>query len=319
MTVPEDGVSENGVSAAVVSAAGRRALDDVRDATCSDGAPSARNLIVTVFGDVVLPADAEAELTVTALADLLADFGVNERLVRTSLSRIAADGLLTSRSTGRRSHYRVDPEALELFRTADRRIYHRPSPTWDGSWTVVVLDGNEATAARRARLRQELAWTGLGTVAPNVMASPVVEPSVAAAVIERVGGFSQVLVMRSTLHDGPGVVGRDELARRAIELDELGERYAAVADRFAVLTTELLDDVDDRTAAKVRLLLVSTFRRVALLDPQLPAELLPADWPGDRARAEADRVYRAVARAADRHVRAVTGLSVTTDPGRFTR
>lgn len=293
------------------------AVADLRAATCSDGAPSARNLIVTVFGDVVLPAGDDAELTVAGLADLLADFGVNERLVRTSLSRIVADGLLTVRSIGRRSQYGVHPDSLDLFRTADRRIYRRETLDWDGSWTVVVLDGNEATPARRARLRQELAWTGLGTVAPNVMASPVVDPAEAADVVARVGGFSRVVVMRSTLHDGAGVVGRDELARRAIELDELGDGYARFVDRFERLTDDALATLDDRTATKARLLLVAAFRRLALVDPQLPAELLPSGWAGDRARAEAGRVYRATCRASDRHIASITTLRVHTDPGRF--
>lgn len=294
-------------------------IEDVRGAACSDGAPSARNLIVTVFGDVVVPAGDATELTVADLAAVLAGFGVNERLVRTSLSRIVADGLLVARSSGRRSFYRVHPDALDLFRSADRRIYRPSTEPWDGSWTLVVLDGNEASPSRRARLRHELGWAGFGTVAPNVMASPVVEPDAVIDTVARVGGFSNVLVTRSTLHDGDGVLGRDELVRRAVELDELEASYATFSDRFAALGDDDLARLDDALALKTRLLLVSTFRRVALADPQLPPELLPADWAGQRARREADRVYRAVCAAADREVTTLTGLRAATDPGRFAR
>lgn len=294
-------------------------IADIRAAACSDGAPSARNLIVTVFGDVVLPAGDDVELTVADLTALLAGFGVNERLVRTSLSRIVRDGLLVPRSCGRRSFYRVHPEARELFRTADRRIYRGSTTSWDGSWTLVVLDGNEATPAKRARLRQELAWAGLGTVAPNVMASPVTDPDVVIDTVARVGDFSNVLVTRSTLREGKGVLDRDKLVRRAVELDELEASYVAFSDRFAALSDEGLAQLDDALALKTRLLLVSTFRRIALLDPQLPPELLPAGWAGERARRVADHVYRSVSPAADRCIRAATNLDVASDPGRFVR
>lgn len=298
---------------------------DLDGAVCSDGAPSARNLLVTVFGDVVLPAGdggpdggPDGEVTVGQLTELLEPFGVNERLVRTSLSRIANDGLLTARAEGRRSFYRVADEARRTFRTADQRIYRTPTDDWDGSWTIVVLDGTEATAARRSRLRQELAWAGLGTVGPNVMASPVVPAAAVAEVVERVGGFSRVLVSRSEIVEGDGLLGRDELMRRSCELDEIERRYADFADRFSRFDEATLAQLDPERAAKARILLVASFRRIALADPQLPASLLPAGWSGRRARDEARRVYAAVAPRSDDHISAVLARPLTTDPGRFT-
>ena len=293
------------------------AIVDLDGSVCSQGAPSARNLIVTVFGDIVLPVGDEAEITVQQLVELLAGFGTNERLVRTSLSRVAGDGLLASRSHGRRSFYRVAPDALGTFRTADRRIYRGLVDGWDGAWTIVVLDGNEATAEHRARLRQELAWAGLGTVAPNVMASPVVTADGVAEIVDGVGGFDNVLVSRSQIVDGHGLLGQGELARRAADLADVELRYAAFADRFERLDDELLGGLDDGRALKLRLLLVATFRRIALADPQLPGELLPDSWVGHRARDVARRVYAGVAGPSDRRVAEVLGRDVVTDPHRF--
>jgi phenylacetic acid degradation operon negative regulatory protein len=290
---------------------------DLDAAVCSDGAPSARNLLVTVFGDVLLPAGPDVEVTVQQLTELLAPFGVNERLVRTSLSRIAREGVLTARAEGRRSFYRVSDEAQRTFRVADRRIYLAPSDAWDGSWTIVVLDGSEATSARRAELRQELAWAGLGTVAPNVMASPVVPAAAVAEVVERIGGFERVLVSRAEVVRGAGLIGPDELVRRSSELDKIERRYADFADRFERFDDATLTHLDPERAAKARILLVATFRRIALADPQLPASLLPAGWSGRRARDEARRVYAALAVRSDEHLTAVTGRPIVTEPGRF--
>ena len=294
------------------------ALHDLDSAVCSDGAPSARNLLVTVFGDVVVPAGPETEVSVQGLTSVLADFGVNERLVRTSLTRLVNDDLLTVRSSGRRSSYRVAPTAIDLFAAADERIYRgRPDP-WDGHWTLVVLDGAESTPERRAMLRQELVATGLGVVAPNVLASPVVTPAIVADTVTRVGGFEQVLVTRSTVVPGAGLADPVALARRCVDLGEIEERYDALADRFAGFDDQMLGGLGDVRASKLRLLVVSTFRRVVLADPWLPRELLPPAWAGDRARREAARVYAAVAPRADHRLAMLLAHPVDTAPDRFT-
>jgi phenylacetic acid degradation operon negative regulatory protein len=108
-------------------------LRDLREAACSNGAPSARNLLVTVFGDALLPLGAGTTASVAVLTELLGDFGVSERLVRTSLTRLVNDGLLAVESEGRRSSYGVAPDAHDLFRQADERIYRGAGPDWDGS------------------------------------------------------------------------------------------------------------------------------------------------------------------------------------------
>src|SRR5690606_16022552 len=112
-------------------------------------------------------------VSVADLTTLLSPFGANERLVRTSLSRLAGRGLLEPNAVGRRSFYGVAPAAVERFLRADRRIYGPRHPVWDGRWTLVVIDGTEATPERRAAFRQTLAESGFGAVAPNVLASPV--------------------------------------------------------------------------------------------------------------------------------------------------
>ena len=293
------------------------AIADLDAAGCSDGAPSARNLLVTVFGDVVAPIGPETELTVQGLAAVLADFGASERLVRTSLTRLVNDDLLAARASGRRSFYRVAPTAIDLFAAADERIYRgRPEP-WDGHWTVVVLDGAESTPERRAVLRQALTVSGMGAVAPNVLASPIVSPLTAAETVRRVGGFEQVLVLRSNVVPGDGLIDPVTLTRRCVEIDQLEQRYAAIAQRFAAFDDRTLDGIDESGAAKLRLLVVSTFRRVVLADPMLPVELLPDDWAGTRARRETARVYRAVNARSDRHLAAILDRPVATSESRF--
>lgn len=281
------------------------ALDRLRGVDIAGGAPSARNLLVTLFGDAVLPHGTDVRVSVSSLTELLAPFGVSERLVRTSLTRLVNDGLLEVESVGRRSFYGVARAAVELFRQADARIYGPRRRPWDGKWTVVVVDGAEATSAARAQLRQRLTWAGLGVVAPNVMASPVVGPEEAAAVVEQMGEFRNVLVTRSEVFDGSGTIDEEELARRCAPLDAVASDYRAFVDDFGDIDRSTFDALTPVDAFALRVLLVAAYRRIVLVDPLLPEALLPDGWVGATARSVAAAVYGECVDLAERHLAAV--------------
>ena len=280
-------------------------LDRLRAVDIASGAPSARNLLVTLFGDALLPHGHDVRLSVGSLTALLAPFGVSERLVRTSLTRLVNDGLLDTASVGRRSFYGVSGSAAGLFRQADARIYGSRKRAWDGAWTIVVVDGAEATAAERAQLRQRLTWAGLGVVAPNVMASPVVTPEETAAIIDQMGGFRHVLVSRSEVFDGVSTIDEEELARRCAPLDEVAADYRAFVDDFGDLDRATFDALTPEDAFKLRILLIAAYRRIVLVDPLLPEALLPEGWAGAKARALAAFVYGGCVDAAERHLAVV--------------
>jgi phenylacetic acid degradation operon negative regulatory protein len=53
-----------------------------------------------------------------------------------------------------------------------------------------------------------------------------------------------------------------------------------------------------------RLLVIHEYRRIILRDPELPEELLPADWAGAAARALCRNLYRLTVPASERHLMA---------------
>src|SRR5437016_3169750 len=72
----------------------------------------AGSLLVTIFGDAIAPRG--AAVTLGSLIRLAAPFGLTERLVRTSVARLARDGWLAARRSGRRSEYRLTRGGAEL-------------------------------------------------------------------------------------------------------------------------------------------------------------------------------------------------------------
>ena len=81
----------------------------------------AGSLITTVFGDAIAPRG--GNVWVGSLINVMADFGINERLVRTSVFRLSKDGLLDVRQVGRRSFYGLTAQGARMFGQATQRIY----------------------------------------------------------------------------------------------------------------------------------------------------------------------------------------------------
>src|SRR5262249_18396191 len=97
-------------------------------------------------------------------------FGLTERLVRTSVARLAQDDWLVARRDGRRSEYRLTERGEQRFAEATQRIYSKGPDSWDGQWTLLVLPANGAR--RPEKLRETLRWLGFGQAGPGVFAHP---------------------------------------------------------------------------------------------------------------------------------------------------
>src|SRR5215469_11838486 len=114
------------------------------------------SLIITVFGDAILPRGGEVLLA--DLIKLLEAFSLNGSQVRTALSRLVAEGWLAAERQGRGSLYRPTETGRHRFAEATRRIYGGPPRTWSGEWHVLLLPQVE----HREELRKDLSWLGFG-------------------------------------------------------------------------------------------------------------------------------------------------------------
>src|SRR5207302_665777 len=197
----------------------------IRRALASDP-PRARSLIVTVWGDALAPHGGVVWLA--GLIRLMTPFGINERLVRTSVFRLVRDGWLTAQSHGRRSRYRLTREGMRRFDQAHHRIYTTANPVWDGEWEVVLAPPDAA----RQKLRDELAWEGFGTLAPGTYARPLRGDSALPRIVSALRLESRITVLRAK--DDPSL-GSASLAARvgtAWDLAALAADYRRFLARF---------------------------------------------------------------------------------------
>lgn len=250
-------------------------------------------------------------LPVAALVRLLTELGIDERAVRSSISRLKRRGLLRAERHGGTAGYALSDEALEILHEGDERIFHEQRAQLPDGWLLAVFSVPETERDKRHVLRTRLTRLGFGTAAPGVWLAPahLREPTVA-------------MLRRQHLTDYVELFHCDHLAfgelpqkvRQWWDLDELRRLY----EEFATTHGTALRRWRRRTrpapadafADYVRVL--TDYRRLPYLDPGLPEELLPVDWPGIGAAELFFSLRQRLEAAARQHVRQAVSRVVNT-------
>jgi len=256
------------------------------------------SLLITVFGDSIAPRGGAVPLG--SLIRLAAPFGLTERLVRTSVARLAREGWLAAQRSGRRSEYQLTRTGAQRFAAATRRIYGESPSVWDGKWTLVVVPPG---GPRRAPLREELKWLGFGQLNPSLFAHPGCTPGQARSWLRNVRGARDALLLQGISTD----LGNDRrLARRGWDLKDLARRYRRFVASFAPVESLLGPGaaLPADTAFLIRTLLIHEYRKIHLRDPLLPPALLPPHWVGTAAYEVCRRLYARVFPAAESYLSA---------------
>jgi phenylacetic acid degradation operon negative regulatory protein len=270
------------------------------------------SLLITIFGDSIAPRG--GAITLGSLITLAQPFGLTERLVRTSVARLAGDGWVLARRDGRRSEYRITPTGLFRFAEATRRIYGAIPDSWDGQWTLLIL--LPPTGGRRQDVRDQLRWLGFGQITPGVFAHPNWSLEEAREGLKGVDGTAEGLLLKSS---SEGSETDRRLVAAGWDLGELTRRYrrfletfTPVADAIGPTGEAVGAAATDEAAFIIRTLLIHEYRKIHLQDPLLPPALLPVNWVGAAAYDLSKHLYSAVFPAAERYLS--NTASTTTEP-----
>lgn len=266
-----------------------------------------RSIVFDVFGSYIRYQG--GSIAIGDMATILSWFGVTEDATRVTMSRMRREGWFTSRRHGRTSYYELSDRGWTLLQQGRSRIFDRHRDAWRGEWHIVVLQHDAGTGADRDRIRKELAWRGYAPMAPSTW----------------IGSRDQADGLPASLPDGVHVrtftarssAAQDdrELAAEHWDLDELAADYRSfLRDHESLMAESALASLSDEEALVKRTEITHEYRLFPFRDPDLPADLLPNDWPGyeahglflhlvdalaDRAWAAFDRVYARPPPAAD--------------------
>ncbi|MEA2837917.1 MAG: phenylacetic acid degradation operon negative regulatory protein [Bradyrhizobium sp.] len=242
------------------------------------------SIVITVFGDAIMPRGGSVWLG--TLLEFFKTLDIDSGVVRTAMSRLAADGWLERNKVGRNSYYRLAQKGWQTFDTAAKHIYNPQATDWTGRFELLLI----ANTADRDASREALKDAGFGSPLPGVWIAPSGVPVPEQAV--------QAIRLEVSAEDDSG----QRLLSESWPLQRTADAYLKFIKTFEPLRgwigrRERLSDADAFTA---RILLIHHYRRVVLRDPLLPAALLPQDWPGRAARQLCGEVFQGLLEPSER-------------------
>jgi phenylacetic acid degradation operon negative regulatory protein len=222
---------------------------------------SARSVLATAL----LGAD-QPHLTVGELVAVASLFGISDGAARTCLWRMVSNGELVSDG----GTYALAGGLLERRQRVDEasRIDDQAAPPWDGTWELAVVSLDRRSAADRLALRKAATALHLAELREGVWIRPDNLER------DRLPTLRAVLDRQCVHFHNAATAIPAETVRSLFSLDD----WATDARR---LTLAIRDGVED--LAYQFGLSVAVVRHLQL-DPLLPAELIPQEWPGQDLR-----------------------------------
>jgi len=234
-----------------------------------------RSLIVTVYG--LYARESGGWLSVSLLIRLLAELGVDEPAVRSAISRLKRRGLLVPSRRGGMAGYALSDQAREILAEGDQRIFSPPHARISDGWLLAVFSVPESERSRRHTLRSRLAALGFGTAAPGVWVAPAHRYELTRATLVRLGLDGYVNLFRADY------LAFADLAAAVRQWWDLTDLHEAYLDFIAAWQRADRRPPSAAAAFATWVKVLTDWRRLPYLDPGLPPELLPPDWPGTRA------------------------------------
>jgi phenylacetic acid degradation operon negative regulatory protein len=269
-----------------------------------------QGLAVTLLADYTL--STRASLPSAAIVALLAEAGVSHAGARAAISRLARRGVLEGSRQGRNSSYRLADGAALVLSTGGRTIVSwADSTVWDQQWTLIAFSLPRDEVVARRELRSRLRWLGYAPLYDGLWISPRQLTEHTRTRLARLA-FGTMTVFRARHVDLDSTIGRDPID--AWDTTAIAEQYDAFIRQWNPLPPRMnAAGITGAEAVRARTEVMDSYRRLPILDPQLPSQLLPPDWPREPARRLFAEVYDGLAVPAQDYVRAVASR-FTTEP-----
>ncbi len=254
------------------------------------GTPPVWSLVITVFGDSVMPRG--GVISASALSSIFHRLSIRGEALRVALHRLAKDGWIVRHRFGRNSHYALSDRGRAKFLPASRRIY-AVAPVLNGPWRLVAL--------RKPPLPETaMSKAGFLQISPTLFLGP------------RQAGKPPA--------NGEAIVGdvrhlpdwaRSALAPEPLQMD-YQRLHSVLSEQMATLRTAAGPEPLD--AVGLRTLIIHHWRRLLLRHADLPLEVMPEGWCGEDCRGLVLALHETLSRSADPWLDGAIGLRATHCP-----
>lgn len=286
-------------------------MDDYIDAPRSH----ANLLILTLYGDTVCPYGSTVWLG--SLIKLLSPLGISERLVRTSVYRLAEQNVLKSQQQGRRSYYTLTPRGLRQFDSAAKRIYAAGPLAWDGKWQMVFTNLSDLDQPQREALRKELEWMGFSRLREGLHIHPSMDSVTLHTMLKDREIHQQVAVFEAAATGNEQGSISNQLMAKCFDTQPTDALYSGLISTYQPLlvAAQQSSPLRPEYCFLVRTLLIHQYRHILLREPELPQELLPEKAISLQARQLVRQLYQLLTPHSDAYFLRTT----ESDNGSFSR
>ncbi len=256
-------------------------------------------LIMTLFGDSILPQG--GEIWLGSLVQLLQPLGISERLVRTSVFRLAKDSWLESKKIGRKSYYKpCDTDEIEKN---ESRIYYQQQK-WDGNWRLLIGTKVESPSPKKEEFRKILAKHGFCSIASNVYLHPTIAYCDLDDLLKQFHQADSYIVLSTRNPDGsPLTFERIRQVYQRCVIENITAEYAAFVERYRPIyqCIQQVGRLTDEQNFLLRTLLINDYRHLLWHDVIHSNLLFGDNWVGRGARQITANIYCAVESSSSRH------------------
>jgi phenylacetic acid degradation operon negative regulatory protein len=262
-----------------------------------------QHLLMTLLGDYWF--GRSEHLPSAALVEMLAEFEISEPSARAALNRLTKRGLLVSSKRGRNTYYGPSDQALPLLRETLKRIVAfgiQEARPWDGAWTVVAFSVPEVQRQRRHAIRTSLRWLGFSALYDGLWCSPWPEQEAVLKMLSDLG-IPSATVMRADIDPRSS-----EQAISAWDLEAVKKEYLEFEVEFSPMLENVRRGALTASEALVeRTKVMDSWRNFLGVEPDLPVDLLPDDWPRSRMRELFVELYDSLAPVAKGRCQQIIG------------
>jgi phenylacetic acid degradation operon negative regulatory protein len=242
------------------------------------------SVVITIFGDAVLPRG--GRIAMSDLQDISGRMGIEGNALRTAMSRLAKEGWVTRDKQGRNSFYSLSDAGHKTFIPATERIYQLSPPKHTSqlgeSWTIAIPHPGARPPEGGLILKGAALFSDLNDDAKS-----------------RLEADEHLLVSGNIRSIPDWVKGIATPADVALRYDQLAQ---------TMTNSMRIDhsDLDPLDALAARCLVIHHWRRIVLRHPQMPHELTPNNWPGERCASLVAAAYQSLLIPSERWWKPVT-------------
>ena len=261
-------------------------------------------MVFTLFGDYLL--ERVEKIWTGDLLFLMGLLDMSEKGVRSTLSRMTQKGWLAAEKNGRRSQYSLTNQGRDLLLHGQRRIFEPTLKDWDGQWQMLIYSLPEKMRATRHTLRTQLSWLGFGSLAHGIWVSPHNRRDELESLTSELEISSHVEIF-SSAHIGPSTP--QSIVEQCWDLPSVSSQYEEFINQFQAEYQGCKNNgarsLSPEEAFVRRFWITHSFQSFPLKDPNLPVELLPKDWIGNKARELFDEYHTLLGDKANQFIEAV--------------